>query len=68
MHITSDLMTIEELAEAMGVTYRTVERWDARRIGPPRIKIGKRVYYRADAVREWILSHEQEQVRAGDAA
>lgn len=64
MDIRIDLLTIRELAEQLEVTCRTLERWNAQRIGPPRIKLGKKVYYRIEAVKEWILSQEQAQPRA----
>lgn len=64
MAICDDLFSVDDLATELDVTRRTIERWHAQRIGPPRIKIGKRVYYRGAAVREWILSQEQEQPRA----
>lgn len=68
MHILNDKLTPAELAAELGVTPRTVQRWNARRIGPPKIKIGKRVYYRREAVEAWMLAHEREQVRARGAA
>jgi len=68
MNIRDDLLTIGELSEQLGVTRRTLERWHAQRIGPPRIKIGKQVYYRAASVREWMLAHEQSEVRSAGRA
>lgn len=67
MCIRDELLTPDELAEQMAVTRRTVERWHARRIGPPRIKVGKNVFYRRDAVRSWLLASEETQVRGGVA-
>ncbi len=63
MQITQDLLTIDALANELGVTRRTLERWHAERIGPPRIKFGKNVRYRAAAVREWLEAQEQNEVR-----
>lgn len=41
------------LARLLGVTPRTLARWDERRIGPPKIKIGKLVLH------DWLESHER---------
>lgn len=62
--ITNDFLTVTEAAQELGVTRRTLERWHAQRVGPPRIKFGRQVRYRVAAVRQWLLSHEQAEVRA----
>ena len=38
-------LTAERLATSLGITVRTLARWDAARIGPPKIKIGKLVLF-----------------------
>ena len=48
-----------EVAEALGISAATLQRWQTRRIGPPLVRIGRRVYYRADAFREWMISQER---------
>lgn len=68
MNLRDDLFTLDELADQIGVTRRTLERWHAQRTGPPRIKVGKRVFYRADAVRDWMLAHETAEIRAAGRA
>ncbi|MDT8321815.1 MAG: helix-turn-helix domain-containing protein [Xanthomonadales bacterium] len=57
--LNEDLLTADQVAQELDTTRRTVDRWHSRRIGPPRIKIGRKVYYRRDAVREWLLRLEQ---------
>jgi predicted DNA-binding transcriptional regulator AlpA len=52
-----------ELANMLGVTARTVRRWEAMREGPPRIKISKQVFYRIEAVHEWLRANEQQPLR-----
>ena len=47
--ILENLMDRQEFADAMNITPRSADRWAWRRKGPPRFKIGTRVYYdRAD--------------------
>lgn len=56
--------TEAEFAEQAGVSTRTVKRWRDQRIGPPFIRMGRRILYRRDAVAEWLLANEQEQPRS----
>lgn len=49
-----------ELANMLGVNRRTIRRWELFREGPPRTKIGRQVYYRLEAVYEWMKSREQQ--------
>ena len=59
-----------EVAEALGISAATLQRWQTQRIGPPQVRIGRRVFYRADAFREWMISRERGPVvskRAGAA-
>jgi predicted DNA-binding transcriptional regulator AlpA len=50
----------EQLAKELGKALRTIDRWERRRIGPPRVVIGRMILYRKVAVREWLLSQEQQ--------
>jgi len=64
-------MTIQDLiAEAVyaaqrGVSLRTVQRERAQRIGPPYIRLGRKIFYRPAAIEQWLLDQEQVQPRAG---
>ena len=62
--LLDDYLTPDQLAEELGKSVRTIARWDSLRIGPPKTVIGKKPYYRRDAVRKWLLRQEQEQARA----
>ncbi len=61
--LLENYMTTEELAVELGNSPRTINRWHVRRIGPPRICIGRMVLYRRDAVREWLASLERRSQR-----
>jgi hypothetical protein len=43
---------------------RTLGRWDAARIGPPRIKVGKLVLFDLAKLPAWLASRETQPVRA----
>lgn len=66
--VSDEYLTESELAADLDKSPRTVKRWRARRVGPPFLKVGKTIWYRRDAVREWLRSLEQEQPRAGGRA
>jgi len=42
-----------------GVSLRTCQRDRQLRQSPPFVVIGRRVYYRIEAVRDWLLAREQ---------
>lgn len=60
--LDADLLTPDEVADELETTRRTIDRWHSRRIGPPRIKVGRKVYYRREAVRDWLLANEGREV------
>jgi hypothetical protein len=46
-------------ATEIGVSVDTLQRWETRRIGPPCVRIGRKVLYRAEAFRDWLVSRER---------
>ena len=48
-----------KVATEIGVSIDTLARWETQRIGPPCVRIGRKVLYRADAFREWLISRER---------
>jgi hypothetical protein len=49
----------EEYAKQRGVTLRTCQRDRALRQSPPYVIMGRQVYYRLEAIREWLVKREQ---------
>jgi predicted DNA-binding transcriptional regulator AlpA len=45
-------------ARWLGISTRTLARMEVQRIGPPRIKLGKKVLYRRESVLAWLESKE----------
>ena len=58
-------MTPAEVAAQLGITPRTLERWHNQRVGPPRVRLGRKVLYRHQAVVEWITKNETVPARIG---
>ena len=53
-----------ELAAQLGLSPRTIDRWHALRQGPPRVRLGRTVFYSINSVREWLRTKEQQVTRA----
>jgi hypothetical protein len=52
-------ITEKEYAQQRGVSLRTCQRERALRKAPPHVVLGKQVYYRISAVREWLVRQEK---------
>lgn len=61
--LLSDWMGRSELADVLEVSEETLRRWQAQGIGPPLAKLGRRVLYRREAVRQWMVSREMGRVQ-----
>jgi hypothetical protein len=62
--ILSEFLTKEELAVELRRNVRTLDRWDALGLGPPRTCIGRTVLYRRASVQKWLASQEQSDRRS----
>jgi phage terminase Nu1 subunit (DNA packaging protein) len=51
-----------ELAEELGLSIDTLQRWETRRFGPPCVRVGRKVLYRMEAVRDWLREQEARKV------
>jgi hypothetical protein len=47
-----------DLALELGVTVETLHRWEKLRFGPPCVRAGRKIYYRREAVQDWLLQQE----------
>lgn len=56
-------LTTPEVAEILNVSERTLSRWHAQRVGPPRCKLGRSVLYRQSALADWIQANETQPIR-----
>jgi hypothetical protein len=50
----------EDYARRRGVSLRTCQRDRQLRQAPPYVQFGRRIYYRVEAVREWLVKNERE--------
>jgi hypothetical protein len=57
--ILSEFLTKEQLAAELRRDVRTLDRWEALGIGPPRTFIGRTVLYRRGGVLKWLAAQEQ---------
>lgn len=48
------LLTVDDLAAYLHVSKKTVYTWQHRRTGPPYVRAGKHLRFRASAVDKWL--------------
>ncbi|MCL1629918.1 DNA-binding protein [Roseibaca sp. V10] len=60
LNLLADWISRDQLARELGLTCDTLSRWEARQIGPACTRIGRKVFYRRDTVRAWLLAQEQQ--------
>ena len=58
--ILSEFLTKEELAAELRRNPRTLDRWQALGIGPPRTHVGRKVFYRKASVERWLVAQEHD--------
>ena len=56
--ITGNLLSRAKVAEEFDVSEHTLRKWEISGQGPPTIRVGRRVFYRAEAVRQWLMEQE----------
>ena len=54
METLDRLLTVEELADYLGVPVATLYQWRHRREGPPGFRVGRYIRYRRNDVEQWI--------------
>jgi hypothetical protein len=52
-------ITEPDLARQLKRSVRTLQRLAAHQSGPPRIKIGRLIFYRIESVRAWLAQQER---------
>ena len=58
-HLLEGFLTRGQLAEELGTSIRTLDRWEALRQGPPRVSVGRTILYHWQSVHDWLLSRER---------
>ena len=54
METQERLLTVEELADYLGVPIATLYQWRHRREGPPGFRVGRYIRYQRTDVEQWI--------------
>ena len=57
--LLQDYMTARQAAEALRVSRRTLDAMHARRAGPPRTVIARRVYYSRSTLEQWVREQQE---------
>lgn len=56
--LLNDYLTRPQLCQQLGISARTLIRWDSMRIGPPVTLIGRRAMYKRSSVETWLQEIE----------
>jgi excisionase family DNA binding protein len=56
--VIGDYLSAEQLAQQLHISLRTLQRWTERGKGPSVTVVGRTVYYRRQAINDWLLSRE----------
>jgi len=56
--ILEEFLTKEELAAELRRNPRTLDRWEALGMGPPRTYVGRKILYRRTSVQNWLVAQE----------
>ena len=54
-----ELLTTQQAAAYLVLSPRTLEKWRVTGEGPPFVKLGRRVAYRREDLREWVESRRR---------
>ena len=56
--VTPEYLTADQVSQMTGFSPKALENYRSKRSGPPFLKVGHSVRYRADDVRAWVESEE----------
>jgi predicted DNA-binding transcriptional regulator AlpA len=54
--VTDRLWSVQDVSDYLGVPVQTVYGWRSSGTGPPGRRVGKRLRYRPQDVRDWVAS------------
>jgi predicted DNA-binding transcriptional regulator AlpA len=54
----TELFSEDQVAKRFGLSVATLRNWRAQRRGPAPTKIGRRSFYRREAINQWLLTRE----------
>ena len=54
-----ELLTAQEVGEALGLSTGTLANWRSLDMGPGFVKVGGRVRYRVSSVNDWVAEQER---------
>jgi len=59
----NDIMSRAEVAELLGISVRTLQRWERQDLAPPRITIHRQTYYLRPSIRQWLEDQQRTPLR-----
>lgn len=65
--LLDDYLSPDELTAQLGICGRTLARWHALGIAPPKTTVGRKIFYKRTSVTEWLADRESATPRRGRA-
>ncbi len=59
-----NFLSRQQAADLLGISPLTLSRWQAEGVGPPMIKIKRRIFYRLHSLTEWLEQQERKPCRS----
>lgn len=56
----TEFLSLQEVAQKLGVTEKALYHWRYGGVGPPSYRIGGRIKYRIDELEEWIKAQRSQ--------
>jgi predicted site-specific integrase-resolvase len=66
--LLDDYWNPADLARALSISTKTLDRWRIDGTGPPITKLGRRTYYSKTGVATWLGTREQKRISLGRGA
>ncbi|MFH1346534.1 MAG: helix-turn-helix domain-containing protein [Pseudomonadota bacterium] len=48
------LLTEDEAADSLRISFRTLQAWRLKAVGPPFVRVGRTIRYRRGCIKAWI--------------
>lgn len=61
--LLDDYLSPDELSAQLGICGRTLVRWHALGVAPPKTTLGRKILYKRSSVNQWLAARENAPVR-----
>ncbi len=55
----NEIMSRTQVARLLGISVRTLQRWERQDLAPPRITVHRQTYYLLPSIRQWLEDQQR---------